>query len=27
LVMSATNGTTAAARRFFINNQKSMQYD
>ena len=27
LVMSATNGTTAAIRRFFINNQKSMQYD
>jgi hypothetical protein len=27
LVMSATNGTTAATRRFFVNNQKSMQYD
>ena len=26
LVMSATNGTTAASRRFFINNQKTMQF-
>jgi hypothetical protein len=26
LVMSATNGTTAATRRFFINNQKTIQF-
>jgi hypothetical protein len=26
LVMSATNGTTASSRRFFINNQKTMQF-
>jgi hypothetical protein len=27
LIMSATNGTTASARRFFINIQRSMQHD
>lgn len=27
LVMSATNGTTASTRRFFINNQRSIQHD
>jgi len=27
LIMSATNGSTASARRFFINTQRSMQHD
>jgi len=27
LIMSAANGTTASARRFFINTQRSMQHD
>jgi hypothetical protein len=26
LIMSVSNGTTAAVRRFFINNQKTMQF-